>query len=157
MEIQRCTMDAFSVIGKEGSTEDGRDFVDALWKDANSHFDEVSHLALKDENGNLLGVWGLMSDFSRTFKPWQDKFSKGLYLAGVQVAKEAEAPLNWVKWDVPAFEYLYAKVENDYRGTLTYVLEYMKQNNIELAGAVFDYICSEEKGQMYLFFPIKRL
>lgn len=30
-------------------------------------------------------------------------------------------------------------------------------NNIKLAGAVFDYNCPEENGQLYLFFPIKRL
>jgi predicted transcriptional regulator YdeE len=140
MEIQKCTKSAFSVIGKEGSTENGADFVDTLWKDANSHFSEVSHLAKKDEHGNILGVWGLMSDFSKSFKPWEDNFSKGLYLAGVEVTDGAEPPHNWVKWEVLAFEYLYAKVETNYHETFKHVLDYMKQNNMDLAGAVFDYI-----------------
>lgn len=72
--------DAFAVIGKEGSTEDGAGFVQRLWSDANARFAEVAHLAKKDENGDLVGIWGAMTDFSPTFQPWQDGFSKGLYL-----------------------------------------------------------------------------
>ena len=47
MEFQACVMDSFSVIGKEGSTTDGKDFVERLWKDANAHFSEVSKLKKK--------------------------------------------------------------------------------------------------------------
>jgi len=73
----------FVVIGKEGSTLDGEGFIQKLWDDANSHFSEVAHLAKKDANGGIVGIWGAMSDISRSFKPWEDGFSKGLYLAGV--------------------------------------------------------------------------
>lgn len=52
---------------------------------------------LKDENGNISGIWGAMSDFSRSFQPWED-FSKGLYLAGVECNEDAEAPDGWTKW-----------------------------------------------------------
>ena len=83
---------AFVVIGKEGSTLDGEGFIQKLWDDANGHFDEVAHLAKRDENGNLVGIWGAMSDLSHSFQPWEDGFSKGLYLAGVECVDNAEAP-----------------------------------------------------------------
>ena len=57
----------FVVIGKEGSTLDGEGFIQKLWDDANSHFSEVAHLAKKDANGGIVGIWGAMSDISRTF------------------------------------------------------------------------------------------
>ena len=49
---------AFVVIGKEGSTSDGKDFIQKLWDDANNHFNEVAHLAKRDENGNLVSMTG---------------------------------------------------------------------------------------------------
>lgn len=157
IEINKCTKSSFSVIGKEGSTKDGNDFISKLWQDANNHFSEVEALAKKDENGSILGAWGLMSDFSRSFNTWEDNLSKGLYLAGIEVKDDAEAPNGWVKWTAPGYEYLYIKVVGDYRENLSYVLDYMKSNDIKLAGAIFDYNCHEEKGQPYLFFPIRRL
>ncbi|BCN29953.1 GyrI-like domain-containing protein [Anaeromicropila herbilytica] len=157
MEINSCTIPSFSVIGKEGSTNDGPNFVQALWEDANSHFHEVVDLALKDEKGNILGIWGLMSDISRSFKPWQENFTKGLYLAGVQVDHDTTAPEGWVKWTTPSYEYLYVKVEGDYKESFDTVLAYMDNNEYKLAGAVFDYNCPEENGQLYLFFPVKVL
>ena len=69
---------AFVVIGKEGSTLDGEGFIQKLWDDANGHFDEVAHLAKRDENGNLVGIWGA----------------------------SAEAPDGWTKWMIPGYEYL---------------------------------------------------
>lgn len=92
MRIEKYTKNAFVVIGKEGSTLEGQGFIQKLWSDANSHFSEVQPLAKKDENGNLVGIWGAMSDFSRLYKPWEDNFSKGLYLAGVECIDDAEAP-----------------------------------------------------------------
>ena len=92
---------SFVVIGKEGSTLDGEGFIQKLWDDANSHFGEVAHLAKKDANGGIVGIWGAMSDISRSFKPWEDGFSKGLYLAGVECVDNAEAPDGWTKWIIP--------------------------------------------------------
>ena len=83
MKIERCKKEPFIVIGKEGATTDGTDSIQKLWNDANSHFGEVAHLAKKDENGNISGIWGAMSDFSRSFQPWEG-FNQGLYLAGVE-------------------------------------------------------------------------
>ena len=81
----RMLKEEFAVIGKEGSTLDGEEFIQELWNDANRHFSEVEHLVKKNANGGVVGIWGVMSDISRSFKPWEDGFSKGLYLAGVNV------------------------------------------------------------------------
>ncbi len=58
MKVERCVKESFVVIGKEGSTLDGEGFIQRLWVDADSHFGEVQHLAKKDENGNIGGIWG---------------------------------------------------------------------------------------------------
>lgn len=154
MEINRCVKESFSVIGKEGATSDGEGFIQRLWADANAHFNEVAHLAKKDERGNLLGIWGAMSDPTRSFMPWTENFSKGLYLAGVEVTDDAQPPQGWIKWTVPAYEYIYVK--NEGPNTFSEVIAYLKENQIQLAGAVHDYTCPEE-GQGYMFFPIRRL
>lgn len=154
MEIQRCIKESFSVIGKEGSTNDGNGFIQKLWADANSHFNEVAELAKKDEEGNLLGIWGAMSDLSHSFNPWENNFSKGLYLAGVEVTDDAQAPKDWVKWTIPSYEYIYVKNENT--STFVDVIKYLKENNIQLVGAVHDFNCPET-GQSYMFFPVRKL
>ena len=53
--------EAFSVLGKEGSTQQGPGFIQALWEDANGHFAQIAHLAKRDGQGNLLGVWGALA------------------------------------------------------------------------------------------------
>lgn len=159
MEIKRCIKKSFSVIGKEGSTNDGADFIQRLWEDANSHFDEVAHLAKKDENGCLEGVWGAMSDFSHSFQPWENHFSEGLYLAGVEVTDEAEPPAGWVKWTIPGFEYLYVKCTGEcvMEDIFREVFAYMEAQGLKLAGAVHDFNCPKENGQGYMYFPIRKL
>ena len=124
---------SFVVIGKEGSTKDGEGFIKKLWDDANGHFNKIAHLAKKDVNGNLVGIWGTMSDMSHSFKPWEDGFSKGLYLAGVECDDSAEPPISWTKWIIPSYEYIVVENTNDaFMNTITY----MKENDIELVGAV---------------------
>ena len=154
MNLNKCTKNAFVVIGKEGSTVDGPGFIRQLWDDANSHFHEVQHLAKKDDQGSLIGIWGAMSDFSHSFRPWEENFSKGLYLAGVECVDSAEAPDGWTKWVVPGYEYLFTECESE--NTFQQVLCYMNENNIPLAGAVHDFICPET-GKNYMFFPIRTL
>ncbi len=153
MKITKRVKESFAVIGKEGSTSDGENFIQALWNHANLHFEEVGHLAKKDENGNIVGIWGAMSDFSRSFQPWED-FNKGLYLAGVECADDAQAPSGWTKWMIPGYEYLCAECEED--DTFSKTIEYMKENHIPLVGAVHDFTCPKT-GKNYMFFPIKKL
>lgn len=154
MKIEKCIKEAFVVIGKEGSSLESQDFIQKLWEDANSHFNEVQHLAKKDENGNLVGIWGAMSDLSHSFKPWEDNFSKGLYLAGVECGDNAEAPKGWTKWIIPSYEYIYVETENE--NIFSNVLSYMSENNLTLVGAVHDFICPET-GKNYMFFPIRTI
>lgn len=92
MTVEKCVKPSFSVIGKEGSTAEGSGFIQRLWEDANAHFGEIEHLAKRDESGNLCGVWGTMTDLSRSFKPWQNNFSEGLYLAGLECERSLIAP-----------------------------------------------------------------
>lgn len=153
MKIDECKKASFVVIGKEGSTSDGEGFIQKLWDDANSHFGEVQHLAKKDENGNIAGIWGAMSDFSRSFHPWED-FCEGLYLAGVECNDDAKAPDGWTKWVVPGYEYIYAERENE--DTFSEVIKYLGDNGLQLTGAVHDFTCPQT-GKGYMFFPIKKL
>lgn len=144
---------AFVVIGKEGSTLDGEGFIQKLWDDANGHFDEVAHLAKRDENGNLAGIWGAMSDLSHSFQPWEDGFSKGLYLAGVECVDNAEAPDGWTKWMIPGYEYL---VVENHDGAFGDTIRQMNEEGIALVGAVHDYT-DPATGKGYLYFPIKEV
>ena len=154
MNINTCIKESFTVIGKEGSTKDGETFIQRLWEDANGHFAEVAELAKKDESGNLLGIWGAMSDFTHSFHPWENNFSQGLYLAGVECEDTAVAPEGWTKWIIPSYEYVY--VECDGGNTFPNTLAYLAENQLTLAGAVHDFTCPET-GKNYMFFPIRKL
>ncbi|WP_306307355.1 AraC family transcriptional regulator [Cellulosilyticum ruminicola] len=124
-------------------------------QEANGNFNEVAEFAKKNEVGTPVGIWGLMSDFTRSFKPWEENFSKGLYLAGVEVEDNAVTPEGWVKWTSPAYEYVYVKVESNMMKAFEIGLNYIKEQKLQLVGAVYDYICPEEEGQLYLFFLLK--
>ena len=149
----RVIKEEFVVIGKEGSTSDGEGFVQKLWNDANGHFSEVANLAKKDANGNIVGIWGAMSDFSHSFKPWEDGFSKGLYLAGVECVDHAEAPDGWTKGTIPGYEYI---VVENHEGAFDETIGQMKEKAISLAGAVHDYT-DPATGKDYLYFPIREV
>ena len=152
MKLQRCEKKPFTVIGKEGSTSEGEGFIQKLWNDANSRFEEVRPLAKKDEDGQLVGIWGAMSDFSRSFAPWED-FCRGLYLAGVECNDDAEAPEGWTKWIIPGYEYIY--VEQEKEDTFSRTLQYLEENGISLAGAGHDFTCPRT-GKNYMFFPVRK-
>ena len=154
MKIERRTKESFSVIGKEGSTSDEDGFIQKLWEAVNAHFDEVQLFSKKDKDGKLIGIWGAMSDYSRSFKPWDDNFSKGLYLAGVECDDDALAPEGWVKWKIPGYEYLCVEAEDS--NTFSDVLNYMQANGIPLIGAVHEFTCPLT-GTNYMLFPIKSI
>ena len=154
MEIEIITKPAFCVIGREGSTADGPGFVQGLWADANERFSEVAYLGKRDENGNFMGFWGAMTDFSRSFHPWEEHFSRGLYLAGVECDEDAEPPEGWVKWQIPGFRYLRAACDTpDIFGQMLAELE---ERGLSLAGAVLD-LTDPTTGRNYMLFPIERL
>lgn len=154
MKYEIIAKPAFSVIGKLGSTEEGEGFIGRLWADANAHFSEIAHLAKMNADGSLTGFWGAMSDVSMAFLPWEDGFSKGYYLAGVEAADENEPPCGWVKWRVPGFEYM--KLENDAPDAFSRMIGYMQAQGIGLQGAVQE-LNDPVSGRGYLLFPVKRL
>lgn len=143
-----------TIIGKEGSTRDGEGFIQRLWDDANSHFSEIAHLVRRDEQGALMGVWGAMSDFSCSLQPWEEGFTQGLYLAGVECVDNAEAPEGWTKWILPAYEYV--QVDNTAGDAFLRGLQYLREEGLTLAGAVHDFT-DPKTGSGFMLFPIKRL
>lgn len=149
----RVIKEAFVVIGKEGSTLDGSGFIQKLWNDANGHFNEVAHLVKKDDKGNMVGIWGAMSDMSHSFQPWEDGFTKGLYLSGVECIDDAEAPGGWVKWHIPGYEYI---VVENYRGAFEKTIAQMDEKGIPLVGAVHDFT-DPKSGKSYMYFPVRKL
>ena len=152
--MERWVKPAFSVIGMEGSTEDGPGFIAALWDRANGRFGEVAALAKTNEDGSLCGVWGVMSDFSRSFLPWAEGFTRGLYLAGVEARDDAAPPPGWTRWEIPGFEYV--RVANDQADVFPQTLAALEAEGLTLVGAVHDFT-DPVTGKGYMCFPIRRL
>ena len=94
-----------------------------------------------------------MTDFSRSFKPWDD-FYRGLYLAGVECEDDAEAPEGWTKWTVPGYEFLYTEATGD--DTFSKMIAYLEEKNTPIVGAVHDFT-DPQTGKYYMFFPIRKL
>ncbi len=154
LTITRMEKPAFSVIGKAGTTDDGDGFIARLWDDANANFPQIAHLVLKDDDGAPCGVWGCMSDCAGQFLPWEDDFSRGLYLAGVECIADAVPPDGWSKWTLPGFAYLIT--ENNAPDTFSSMISYLTDNHIPLIGAVQEYT-QPQSGKSYLCFPVERL
>ena len=152
--MERMIKPAFAVIGMEGSTEDGPGFIPALWEKANSRFAEVANLAKTNPDGSLCGVWGAMSDMTRSFRPWEDGFTRGLYLAGMEVRDDAQPPEGWVRWDIPGFEYL--RVETGDPDVFPRTLALIADEGLTLAGAVHDFT-DPASGTSYMCFPVRKL
>jgi hypothetical protein len=152
MEFKRIALPAFSVIGMEGSTDEGAGFVKRLWDAANARFGEVAPLAHTDETG-MPRIWGLMSDRSRAFRPWENGFTEGLYLAGVEVGDHSAPPMDWTKWTSPAYEYAVAPMEGP--DSFSEALSRLKAEGLALVGAVYDRI-DPATGATFLYFPVRR-
>lgn len=152
--MERIIKPAFAVIGMEGSTEDGPGFIQSLWEKANSRFGEVAALARTNPDGSLCGVWGAMTDPSRAFLPWEDGFTRGLYLAGVEVRDDEQPPTGWTKWIIPGFEYI--RVENSAPDVFPRTLAAIAKEGLALVGAVHDFT-DPATGQGYMLFPIRKL
>lgn len=154
MKFTVISKEKFCIIGKEGSTNMGEGFIHLLWNATNSHLREVQGLAKKDIDGNFVGCWGAMSNFSMDYKPWEDHYTKGMYLAGIECPDNALAPYGWTKWVVPGFQFL--KVECEDKNTYSNGLQYLSKHGLKLQGAVQYYI-DTHNGKSYMCFPIKRL
>ena len=129
---------SFSVVGIEGSSHDGPDFVAQLWDKAEKKIaDVLPSLKIR----NIFPIyWGLMSDNSRSFKPWENDFSEGIYLAGFELADDRLIPPEgWSKWDVPAQTYFVLPLDGDYKETLHQGLKTIQANGYVLSAAIFDH------------------
>ena len=48
--------------------------VQTLWQQAESNFNEVADIGMKNADGSFVGFWGAMSDETMAFMPWSDDF-----------------------------------------------------------------------------------
>ena len=144
-----------AIIGQEGLCTKEKNAVQDLWQQANSDFAEIADLGMKNADGSFVGFWGAMSDETMTFMPWTDGFSRGLYLAGIEVYEDTAVPEGWVKWIMPARKYFVAEVDPDsYVETFRNVINNLiPELGMKLAGAVCDFT-EPATGQNKLFFPV---
>lgn len=158
MDIRIIELPEIAVIGKEGLCTEEKNIVSQLWQEANSHFSEVAALGMKEADGGYVGFWGLMSDESRSFQPWTNHFSRGLYLAGIETYADRIAPEGWVKWIMPARTYLVADVEPDSYSEIfrTVINKVIPEKGMKLAGAACDFT-EPSTGKNKLFFPVESI
>lgn len=146
-----------SVIGKQGLCTKEKNIVSDLWQEANGHFQEIAGLGMREKDGGYVGFWGMMSDRQMRFLPWEDDYSTGLYLAGLEVNADAAAPAGWVKWTVPARTYLVIEIENNrYQEAFRSGLEALPAQGLKLSGAVCDHT-EPSTGKNFLFFPCMKM
>ena len=136
-QYEMIDLPKIAIIGKEGLCTKEKNVVQDLWQQAN-------------------GFWGAMSDETLSFMPWTDGFSRGLYLAGVEVYEDAPVPDGWVKWVMPARKYLVTEVQPENYGKIfDYVIKSLiPELGMKLAGAVCDFT-EPATGQNKLFFPVE--
>jgi len=144
-----------AIIGKEGFCTKEKNVVQNLWQQTNTHFNDVAEIGMKNTDGSYVGFWGAMSDETMAFMPWTDNYSRGLYLAGIEVHEDTAVPAGWVKWIMPARKYLVIAVNQDtYEETFRSVINRLIPDlGMKLAGAVCDFT-EPSTGQNKLFFPI---
>ena len=144
-----------AIIGQEGFCTKDNNVVQELWEQARLRFGEVAGLGMRNPDGSYVGFWGAMSDETRSFLPWTEDFSRGLYLAGIEVYEDTTVPAGWVKWVMPARKYLVTEVEpGRYEETFRTVIDRLiPALGMKLAGAVCDFT-EPATGQNKLFFPV---
>ena len=157
MKYELIHKGSFRVIGVEGSTNDGAGFIPKLYESLKRRSQEIERLIKKNSDGTVDGTYGLMSDFSHSFKPWEDDFSSGLYLAGFELKDEVtEIPDGWTVWAVKEQDYLLAELEkgDECKKVFSdFISFYLPFELKSLSGAVFDYYSAKEK-QTCLLFPV---
>lgn len=144
---------AFSVVGIEGFSKQGVDFIPALWEKAEQKIADVAP-SLRRE-GPLPIAWGLRSDFLHRLLPWENDYQEGLYLAGFELENDRLIPPEgWTKWDLPPRKYLVMALAGDDRGSFLRGFQEIQKRGYALVGAVCDHA---EKGGRFLYFPIEAL
>ena len=156
INYQIVDLPKIAIIGKEGLCTKDKNVVQDLWQQANSNFSDVADLGMKNADGSFVGFWGAMSDEAMAYMPWTDDFSRGLYLAGLEVYEDTAAPDGWVKWVMPARKYIVTDVAPEgYGETFRNVISNLiPELGMKLAGAVCDFT-EPATGQNKLFFPVE--
>ena len=156
VQYEMIDLPKIAIIGKEGLCTKEKNVVRDLWRQANSSFSEIADLGMKNADGSYVGFWGAMSDETISFMPWKDGFSRGLYLAGIEVYEDMPAPDGWVKWVLPARKYLVTEVTPESYGEIfrNVINNLIPELGMKLAGAVCDFT-EPATGQNKLFFPVK--
>lgn len=149
-------MPRIAIIGKEGLCTKEKNIVQDLWKQVNSNFSDVADIGMKNADDSFVGFWGSMSNETMSFMPWTEDFSRGLYLAGIEVYENTAAPDGWVKWIMPARKYLVTEVAPEsYGETFRFVIDHLiPELGMKLAGAECDFT-EPATGQNKLFFPVE--
>ena len=157
MDVMIVSKSTFTVIGKmgQGKTEDRQQWIPPLWKAATENFHEIKPLAKLDPDGNVVGIWGAMSDIEEKFERWGEK---GKYLAGCEVRDTAEAPIGWTKWVIPAYTYAVVSCEQEnYQEAFAYMLDkYLPENNYQVVGAIHEFYPQDGTNSISLYFPFWR-
>ena len=156
VKYEMIDLPVIAVIGKEGLCTKEKNVALDLWQQANSSFSDIADIGMKNADGSFVGFWGAMSDETMSFLPWTDGFSRGLYLAGVEVSEDTAVPDGWVKWVMPARKYLVTEVTPEtYEETFKTVMNSLiPELGMKLAGAVCDFT-EPATGQNKLFFPME--
>lgn len=159
MDIRIIKKESFILIGKEGQglADEGFKWVPAIWQETMPIISDIKALEKLDDNGDSMGIWGAMSDIDNTYNKW-DK--EGKYLVGIEAESHMEVPVGWIKWQIPSFEYIVVVSTDDtYGDTMKEILkEYMPKHKYSLVGAIQEYYSPKlNEGEMYLYFPIRRL
>ena len=144
-----------AIIGREGLCTKEKNAVQDLWQQANLRFSDVADIGMKNADGSYVGFWGAMSDETMSFLPWTEDYSRGLYLAGIEVYEDTPVPEGWVKWIMPARRYIVTEVAlESYGETFRDVIDHLiPELGMKLAGAVCDFK-EPATGQNKLFFPV---
>lgn len=157
-EVIRKELPEFTVIGKEGRglASEAASWVPELWELANRDFAELAQ-TMSETPVEAVELWGLMSDANHWLDPWQET---GRYLAGMQVPNDVTEPIDWVKWVIPAMEYLVVKTNEANLEMMTEKMfeDILPQEKVQLVGAIQEhYLPTFEAGEVELYFPIRIL
>lgn len=156
MEWNVVELPRIGILGKAGFCTAEENQVQTLWNRMQADFCEIAHLGMREKDGSFVGFWGAMSDETMSFQPWTENFTRGYYLAGLEVYADTEVPKGWTKWILPARTWLTVEVDFDrYLETFREGLEVqIPARGLTLCGAVCDYT-KPGNGKNYLFFPVK--
>lgn len=152
IEVQECTFEPFCVIGLVTETGNGSN---GLWTKMNQMGKQLMPLAKRDDDGDIMGAWGLTTEDDLSFRLSEKEEPRLLYMAGLEVKDTARAPKGFTKWVVPGSDYIYGVIENSRKETLNALLQYAEAKDIEITGYPQEFMPPNSNGTMYLFLPVK--